>query len=109
MAKSLYPLDRKPTSERKQINVSLTDDEKADVQLVADLWNKFDQIRGVKEGRKWERKTVLEQFIRTSLENFWEQIGGRPPTGTLRESAIKAAISKLEAEFGPDSKANHKK
>lgn len=107
MAKSLYPLDRAPSKPMTRITVELTEDEKAEIQLVADLWNAFDRARGVKEGRKWERKPVLEQFIRTSLENFWEQIGGKPPTAALRESAIKAAIAKLVAEFG--EKATPKK
>ncbi len=103
MAKSLYPLHATPTSERRRLTIELTDAQIAEVQLIADLWNAFDRVRGAKRSRKWEVKSVLEQLTIGSMEEFWEQVGGRPSTGAMRESAIKAAIAELESKF-PETK-----
>lgn len=104
MSRSLYPLDSVPTAESHRITIELTEAEKADVQRVADLWNAFDKARGVRRERKWERKSVLEQFARGALAEFWDQIGGRPTTDDMRESAVAAAVAKLEKEFAPKIK-----
>lgn len=106
MAKSLYPLDSpKQQPAPKKISIHLSKEEQAEVQMVADLFNAMDRARGVKrQGRKWERKSVLEHFIRTSLNNFWEQIGGRPESFILRDGAVKAAIAALEKEHAGRSR-----
>lgn len=99
--KSLYPLvESSKRPEKKLVGIELTPEEKADIQLVADLFNAMDHHRGVKRDRKWERKSVLEHFARSSLQAFWGQIGGRPETTKLRDDAVKAAIASLEALEG---------
>lgn len=104
MAKSSYPLDTAPAQPVTKLAVHMTEEEKADLQLVADLWNAFDRARNIKRSRKWETKKVMEQLVRTGLENFWEQVGGKPETGALRKSAVQAAIDRLEEEFGEKPK-----
>lgn len=100
MAKSFYPLDTPSTPDTKKRAVHLSDEEVEELQLVADLWNAFDRARKIKRARIWEPKKVMEQFIRAGMEGFWDQIGGKPPTSSLRASTIRAAIAKLEEEFG---------
>jgi hypothetical protein len=97
MSDSAYPLNRPKVQEPKPVTIWITDDEKGETQLIADLWNAFDIARGTKQGRKWERKSVLQQLVRTGIKEFWKQIGGKPPTSQLQARVIRAAIAKLES------------
>lgn len=96
MGRTLYPLDRPKAVKRSKTSVRVSEQEKADLQAIAKIWGQMDETLGIGETDGWSPTTVMEQLIRSGIDDAWEQMGGRPPTDDLREEFVRKAIANIQ-------------
>lgn len=99
MAASYYPVDEDDEPGKVRFTTAVKAELHADLDLVADLWNEFDEHLEKNRRVKWKGTTsVLERFVAIGLDGFWQQVGGRPPTKEGREEFIRAAIERIRKQ-----------
>lgn len=105
---SPYPLAKvaKPP-QMKRLNVRMPVDLEASVDYLAKLWSALDKAAGLKR-RKWKKASVVEQFIKSGIDNFALQIGGWPTTDAERAELLKRP-AELLAKIEQLAKANASK
>lgn len=97
-AMGYYPLQERSSAKRSTTSIRLTEEQRADVEFVAELWNAFDkELEQERAGRKWSATSVLERLIAVGLDGFWAEVGGRPATQEGREEFIRRAVAHLSA------------
>lgn len=94
MAASYYPVEDDEGPDRVRFTVSLTKEQHADLELVAEIWNELDRALG-KERKKWKLNGVIERLAAIGIDGFWQQMGGRPPTREGREEFIAEAVERI--------------
>lgn len=92
-----YPMDAGGDG-RIKTSVRLTSEQRADVDLIADLWNGFDAALGRTGGKSWTATSVLERLIAVGIDGFWQEVGGRPESSGDRAEFIRRAVERLTSE-----------
>jgi len=65
--------------------------EAENLEFMADLFNAFDEARGIKRRKKWKVSMVVDRAIKTELADFEEQIGGWPRSDAERQKLLRQA------------------
>jgi hypothetical protein len=90
-----YPLEPKRRPEVRAQTIRVSKETADDLQVIADLWNRFDRTLGKRGGRKWKVSSVIGRLLSTSVDAFWEQVGGRPSSSTELERFMEEAVQRV--------------
>jgi hypothetical protein len=93
---SLYPLDDEKDAATIRTSIALEKDLDEDVAFIAELWNAFDEVRGISRDKKWKKASVMQRMIQFARQVFGEQIEGFPRSPEERAAFIRNAKAKLE-------------
>jgi hypothetical protein len=94
MAHRPYPVDE--VSVRVRTTVRIPKQQNDDIELMSDLWSLLDAARDVKRDKKWKAASVIERLVATGIDQFWEQVGGRPHPNESDEQFVRRALEKLK-------------
>ena len=89
-----YPDDECAGVELKAATIRVPKSLYQDIEFVAELWNAFDEARGIKRPSRWKPSSVMERLLMVGRDGVSEQIGGIP-TDSDRADFIKSTAAKV--------------
>jgi len=94
-AMGYYPLNDE-TEDRIRTSIQLTQAQRADAALIAQLWQALDEALEIKRpGKKWSATSVLERLVAVGIDGFWAEVGGRPSDDEDRAEFIRRAVERV--------------
>lgn len=96
-----YPTEDEGNDEPVSTTVQLPPDLHADLKFIADLWNAFDEARGLKKRSKWKPATVIRRLLLVGRGGIARQLGGIPKGEKARAEFIASTAKKVAEKTGP--------
>ncbi len=94
-----YPMEEEGGEEPVNTTVQLPPDLHGHLQFIADLWNAFDKVRGLKKSKKWKPASVIRRLLIVGRDGLATQLGGIPEGEEAQAEFIETASEKLAAEI----------